>query len=307
MFRAFTADRQRPHILEATYFWRYVPEKQLTDLLESVVRLLLPNGFDQAGLQSAMHAQFVRVRTDIRPLQVDYVNPLGQGMVSRGNKTENIFVEFVDFESERRTVYQTPANIPGASGGPAQRLASLDLDSMAQVRQLFNKPSGNAVAAPRGPHVLRRQVQRDTQVQDALLLAAYEWSKRPLLAATDENPPVAAFKHQSASTPGGHGVPLGNARGEVAPRAHHGGKRTLPQDHDRQPKREEQPSSKRPDVDSPRQEKVDFLLLHQLCFRLAFNGNCLRSGCPYNHDPSVLPAGHFRSAESKRRRTGPAR
>ena len=158
MFRAFTADRQRPHILEATYFWRYVPEKQLTDLLESVVRLLLPNGFDQAGLQSAMHAQFVRVRTDIRPLQVDYVNPLGQGMVSRGNKTENIFVEFVDFESERRTVYQTPANIPGASGGPAQRLASLDLDSMAQVRQLFSKPSCNTVAAVQGLHAPRNQM-----------------------------------------------------------------------------------------------------------------------------------------------------
>ena len=79
--------------------------KQLTDLLERLVRLLLTNGFDQAGLQSAMHAQFVRVRTDIRPLRVDYVNPLGQGMVSRGNKIDGILTEFVDFVSERRTVY----------------------------------------------------------------------------------------------------------------------------------------------------------------------------------------------------------
>ena len=126
-----------------------------------------------------MHAQFVRVRTDIRPLQVDYVNPLGQGIVSRGNKTEGIFMEFVDFVSERRTVYQTPANISGASAGPAQRPASLGLTSMAQVRQLFNKPSGEAVAALRGPHAPRSQPQRDIQVQDALLFAAYKWSKRP--------------------------------------------------------------------------------------------------------------------------------
>ena len=97
-----------------------------------------------------MHAQFVRVRTDIRPLQVDYVNPLGQGMVSRGNKTERLFMEFVDFVSERSTVYQTPANIPGASVCPAHRLASLGLDFIAQGRQLFNKPSFNTVAALQG-------------------------------------------------------------------------------------------------------------------------------------------------------------
>ena len=57
-------------------------------------------------------------------------------------------------------------------------------------------------------------------------------------------------------------------------------------------------------MDASRQEKVDFLLLHQFCFHLAFNGNCLISGCPNSHDPSVLPAVHVRAAEPKRRRTG---
>ena len=306
VFRAFTADRERPHISEATYVWRYVLEKQLTDLLDRLVRLFLPNRFDQAGLQSGIHAQMVKMRTDIRPFQVDYVNPLGQGMVSRGIKTENIFTEFVDFISKKRTVCQTPADTRGASIGPSQRLASRRLDFLAQVRQFFNKPSRNAVAAQRGPHVSRSRMQRDTQVQDALLLAAYEWPLRLLIAATDEYPSFAAFKHQLASIPGRHGVPFGNARGEVAPWVHHGSKRALPQDHDRQPKREEQPPRKRPEMDAPRQVKVDFPLLHQFFFCLAFNGNCLRSGCPFNHDPSVLPAGHFRSAEIKRRRTGPS-
>ena len=32
----------------------------------------------------------------------------------------------------------------------------------------------------------------------------------------------------------------------------------------------------------------------------------MRPACPFNHNPSVLPAGHFRSTESKRRRTGPS-
>ena len=228
--RAFTADRERPHISEATYVWRYVSEKQLTDLLDRLVRLFLPNRFDQAGLQSGIHAQMVRMRTDIRPFQVDYVNPLGQGMVSRGIKTENIFTEFVDFISKQRTVCQRPADTRDASIGQSQRLASRRLDFLAQVRQLFNKPSRNAVAAQRGPHVSRSRMQRDTQVQDALLLAAYEWPLRLLIAAKDEYPSVAAFKHQLASIPGRHGVPFGNARGEVAPWVHHGSKRALPQD-----------------------------------------------------------------------------
>ena len=47
---------------------------------------------------------------------------------------------------------------------------------MTQVRQLFNKPSCNAVADVQGPHVPRRQMQRDSQVQDALHHAAYERS-----------------------------------------------------------------------------------------------------------------------------------
>ena len=131
VFRAFTADRERPHVSDATSFWRQVSEKQLTDLLERLVRLLLPNGLHQAGLESAMHAQFLRVRTDVRPLQVGYVNPLGQGMASRGNKTEGFFMEFVYSVSDRCTLYHTPADIPGASVGSTQRLASLGFDSMA--------------------------------------------------------------------------------------------------------------------------------------------------------------------------------
>ena len=91
MFRAFTADRERPHVSDATSFWRQVSEKQLTDLLERLVRLLLPNGLHQAGLESAMHAQFLRVRTDVRPLQVGYVNPLGQGYGKPGKQDRGLF------------------------------------------------------------------------------------------------------------------------------------------------------------------------------------------------------------------------
>ena len=58
-------------------------------------------------------------------------------------------------------------------------------------------------------------------------------------------------------------------------------------------------------MDAPRHEKVDFLLANQFCFRLAFSGNCAKPACPLSHDPSTVPAGHFRSTDPKRRRTGP--
>lgn len=100
-------------------------------------------------------------------------------------------------------------------------------------------------------------------------------------------------------------MPFGNTRREADPRAHHGSKRPLHQDGENESHSEEGVTQALPGVDAPRQEKVDFLLLHKFCFRLAFNGNCPKASCPFSHDPRIVPAGHFRATEFKRRRTGP--
>ena len=212
VFRASTADRERPHIPEATYFWRYVSEKQLTDLIERLVCLLLPNGFDQAGLQSAMHAQFVRVRTNIQPLQVGHVNPLGQGMVLRGNKTEGLFFGIC------RLCIGATHSLPNTGRHTVRLHRSGSTPSIPRPRLHGPSPSivQQAIVQHRRGRAGAARAQKpdvEGQVQDALLHAAYEWTKRPLLAATEGYPPVAAFKHQPASTPGGHGVPFGNTRG----------------------------------------------------------------------------------------------
>ena len=81
----------------------------------------------QSGMQSAKHAQAVRVQTEVRPLWVDYANPQSTDMVSRGGITEAIVVDWVNFISERRTPYETPVNTPRAQAGPksAQYLPGL--------------------------------------------------------------------------------------------------------------------------------------------------------------------------------------
>ena len=119
-----------------------VTEKQRTDLLERLLRLLLHNAIDQAGLQSATYAPLVvKVRKDTQPLQVDYVNPQGLGLVTRGDKTEDLFEDLVDFTSERRTAYDMRVETPSANAGSgsAQHLASVARDSMPQVRQTFSQ------------------------------------------------------------------------------------------------------------------------------------------------------------------------
>ena len=58
---------------------------------------------------------------------------------------------------------------------------------------------------------------------------------------------MATFKHQPASTLGGHGVPFGITRGEDQ-RTHQGFKRTLPQDREREHTGEDGSTSERPDI-----------------------------------------------------------
>lgn len=44
-------------------------------------------------------------------------------------------------------------------------------------------------------------------------------------------------------------------------------------------------------MDAPRQDKVDFLLRHQLGFRLALNYSCPKASFPFSHDPNFVPVG----------------
>ena len=53
LFRAVVADPDHPHAAEATYFWRYVTERQLYELFERVIDAVLTNLLDRLSLNSA--------------------------------------------------------------------------------------------------------------------------------------------------------------------------------------------------------------------------------------------------------------
>ena len=91
VYRAYTADPVRPHISEAAYFWRYIKEEQLSDLLERLVQLLLPSAIDQTGLQGVVHERIWRIAIEVRPMLVDYANPTSPAMAARGVKNEGFF------------------------------------------------------------------------------------------------------------------------------------------------------------------------------------------------------------------------
>lgn len=104
VYRAYTTDPVRPHISEAGFFWRDITEQQLTDLLECLVQLLLRSAFDQSGLQGVVHERLLHIQVEVRPFQIDYVNPTGARMTFRGEKTEGFYGGMVELMSTRKTV-----------------------------------------------------------------------------------------------------------------------------------------------------------------------------------------------------------
>ena len=68
--------------------------------------MLLPSAFDQAGLQGVVQERLLRVHEKIRPLQVDFANPLGVQMTARGVRIESFLGGMVTLISARSHVYQ---------------------------------------------------------------------------------------------------------------------------------------------------------------------------------------------------------
>ena len=145
LYRAFTADPVRPRLSEATFFRRYITEAQLTDLLERLVQLLLPNAFDQSGFQGVVHERLLRIHEEIRPMQVDFLNPLGAPMMAR--RSRHFYVGMIALVSTRRSVYQhSLRNSRKGSVRASQRLASIGAESMASTRYPFRQSRADIAA-----------------------------------------------------------------------------------------------------------------------------------------------------------------
>ena len=118
-------------------------------------------------------------------------------------------------------------------------------------------------------------------------------------------PAVAAITNRAGSTPGQQGVPFGNGkeppttgtrRPQWTPRGSSLGTNTGG---------DAVPAAQRvlPGADSSRQERAAFSSRHKNCFSHAFQGTCSRQGCPFDHDASLILAGHFKAHANKKRST----
>ena len=51
-FCATRIDPDRPHVAEATFFWRYVSEHELKELMERLAHLLVPSDLERFGVDA---------------------------------------------------------------------------------------------------------------------------------------------------------------------------------------------------------------------------------------------------------------
>ena len=321
VYRAYLADPVRPHISEATYFWRYINEEQLGDLLERLVHLLLPSAIDQTGLQGVVHERIWRIAVEVRPMMVDYANPTSSMMTQRGVKTEGFFTGMVDLISTRQTVYGQPArDLLKGNGGPSPRLASIGSEAMASARRMFRQARPDIAAmlgrAPgRGAGGERLAAMGDDGddrgqpgqgplaggFRDLHDGRGYDVVRQPEAGADSFYPEVAAFTNQAASTPGRHGVPFAKRGPATRPPVAAGAPGSFSQGTNTGEGARPAASPGVPRADAPRHERAAFLAKHRICFSFAFEGACPRQDCVFTHDPALIPPGHFKGQASRKR------
>ena len=74
-YRAVVANPDRPHASKATYFWRYATERQLYELFERVITVVLTNPLDRLSLSALLHDGVARIKREVRPLSIVFHDP----------------------------------------------------------------------------------------------------------------------------------------------------------------------------------------------------------------------------------------
>ena len=188
IFRATRADPKRPYLTEQALFWRFATPVDLLQLYDRVVEVLLPNPFDRNRVSAILHETAYETTSSLSPLRMEWHDPLGEAMARRGMVAEKLFRKFVGVLSSRNASYITP---------PAPRkqakVAGPDrLFSMAEARSLFiNQETGAPSALP-----------------PPLLTRPFSALAPPPASAPPVAPQVAAYQNQTATVPGGHGLPF---------------------------------------------------------------------------------------------------
>lgn len=276
VFRATQVDPSHPHITEPTFFWRHITARTMKALYERMVEVLLPNAIDRVGLSGLLHIEFAAVDRALEPLRTESHDPMNENMVARGVEALGLYDRFMHVLSMRTSSYEEPS----ASRKPTKGAGPDMLFSTNQLRSLFIQPQDLTNLTDLCPGMtipaLTATEPRSTK-QEAADVAR-----------------LAAFSNQTATTPGGHGVPFLTKPPRPSPPPPTASARPLFQLlRNRLCQRE-----RRLRPTPPRQEIVAFLRDTRLCFAHAFAG-CSRPNCRWSHD--AVPAGFYSAASSRAR------
>ena len=290
-FRASLANSERPHVTEQLFFWRFITPLEMTTLYDRVIEVLLPNPLDRVGVSGLMHEKVHLIATTLRPMRVEWHDPMGEAMRLRGEVAERLFREFIAVLSARNASYltpQTPRKL-AKHAGPDR------LFTMTEVRHMFSSPAGalaafNTAAPPNPGVVTRAATQPCPPTKPFAALAPAPWSVGQPAAG---HVAVAAFQNQTATAPGQHGVPFEH-RAATTPR------RAVPPPASGAPPTAPSAAAARPPATASRGDILDYLRTQRVCFAHAFSGNCRRrSSCLWQHEP--FPAALYKEVASTRR------
>ena len=141
---------------EQLFLWRFITPLEMTTLYDRVIEVLLPNPLDRVGVSGLMHEKVHLIATTLRPMRVEWHDPMGEAMRLRGEVAERLFREFIAVLSARNASYltpQTPRKL-AKHAGPDR------LFTMTEVRHMFSSPAGALAAfntaAPPNPGVVTR-------------------------------------------------------------------------------------------------------------------------------------------------------
>ena len=209
-FRASLANSERPHVTEQLFFWRFITPLEMTALDDRVVEVLLPNPLDRVGVNGLMHEKVHMIATTLRPMRMEWHDPMGEAMWLRGEVAEALFRELIAVLSARNASYLTP-QVPrkvAKHAGPDR------LFTMTEVRRMLSSPAGalaalnvSALANP-GVGTLAPVPPRPPAKTLAVLAPTLWQASQP----STGHPTVAAFQNQTATAPGQHGVPFEKLR-----------------------------------------------------------------------------------------------
>lgn len=105
-FRASMTDPERPYITEHWCLWRAISTRQLAQLFDKLVELLLPNPLDHVGISGILQEITLLITEQIGPMRVESHNLLRRAMTSRAKVAEDLHRICVDVLSARVSSYQ---------------------------------------------------------------------------------------------------------------------------------------------------------------------------------------------------------